>query len=80
LIPDSDFYCVLSRKCKQTFNVSKGYADYLQLDKLLNAQTMLSSKTSRISYDEHLFIITHQGIYTQNFNLELTRTSIKYNI
>jgi len=58
---NNDFYCVLSRRCKQTFNVSKGYADYLQLDKLLNAQTMLSSKTSRISYDEHLFIITHQA-------------------
>lgn len=52
-----------SGRCKKNYIVSNGYADYLQLDKLLNSQTMLSSQNDGISYDEHLFIITHQGIY-----------------
>jgi len=54
---------VHNRKCKQNFNASKGYADYLQLDKLLNAQILLSSQNGRVCYDEHLFIVTHQGNY-----------------
>lgn len=38
------------------------YGDYLQLDKLLDAQTMLSeSKKESASHDEMLFIITHQA-------------------
>ncbi|GLH04858.1 Tryptophan 2,3-dioxygenase, partial [Gryllus bimaculatus] len=37
-------------------NVGMMYADYLQLDKVLNAQRMLSDTA-----DEHLFIITHQA-------------------
>lgn len=36
------------------------YAEYLQLDKMLGAQRMLSSQHSTV-HDEHLFIITHQG-------------------
>lgn len=47
--------------CKQNIKVSKGYSDYLQLDKLLNSQTMSSLQNGRVSYDEHLFIVTHQG-------------------
>ncbi|KAK7862104.1 hypothetical protein R5R35_012230 [Gryllus longicercus] len=37
-------------------NVGMMYADYLQLDKVLSAQRMLSDTA-----DEHLFIITHQA-------------------
>lgn len=57
------FLIVSNRKCKQNFNASKDYSDYLQLDKLLNSQTMLSLQNGRVSYDEHLFIVTHQGIF-----------------
>lgn len=40
------------------------YGEYLMLDKVLNAQRMLSVEGKRTVHDEHLFIITHQGIYT----------------
>jgi hypothetical protein len=39
------------------------YGEYLQLDKILNAQRMLSSRVNQPVHDEHLFIITHQGTY-----------------
>lgn len=39
------------------------YSEYLELDKLLNAQRMMSAVHHRPVHDEHLFIITHQGIY-----------------
>lgn len=38
------------------------YGEYLQLNKILSAQQMASEKTSTPVHDEHLFIITHQGI------------------
>lgn len=37
------------------------YGDYLMLDKLLTAQRMLSTESSKPVHDEHLFIITHQA-------------------
>jgi hypothetical protein len=37
------------------------YGEYLMLDKLLDAQRMLSSESKKPVHDEHLFIITHQG-------------------
>lgn len=37
------------------------YHDYLQLDKVLNAQSMASAKYGHASHDEHLFIVVHQG-------------------
>uniref|UniRef100_A0A023F8V1 Tryptophan 2,3-dioxygenase n=2 Tax=Triatoma infestans TaxID=30076 RepID=A0A023F8V1_TRIIF len=37
------------------------YAEYLQLDKILNAQRMLSEVNNATVHDEHLFIITHQA-------------------
>jgi hypothetical protein len=39
------------------------YGEYLQLDKILNAQRMLSGRANQPVHDEHLFIITHQGTY-----------------
>lgn len=36
------------------------YPDYLQLEKLLSAQTPLSQEKGDLAHDEHLFIITHQ--------------------
>ena len=39
------------------------YAEYLQLDKILNAQRMVSARANQHVHDEHLFIITHQGTY-----------------
>ena len=37
------------------------YHDYLQLDKILNAQFPLSQKYGNLAHDEHLFIATHQA-------------------
>lgn len=37
------------------------YGEYLQLDKVLKAQRMLSKQSNKPVHDEHLFIITHQG-------------------
>ena len=37
------------------------YQDYLQIDKLLSAQTMRSETVNgKVAHDEMLFIITHQ--------------------
>lgn len=44
-----------------TTEVGKIYGEYLMLDKLLDAQCMLSEEDKRPVHDEHLFIITHQG-------------------
>ncbi|XP_039556151.1 tryptophan 2,3-dioxygenase [Passer montanus] len=43
---------------------SKGgliYGEYLQLNKILNAQELESEKKGKRIHDEHLFIVTHQG-------------------
>ncbi|XP_042326042.1 tryptophan 2,3-dioxygenase [Sceloporus undulatus] len=43
---------------------SKGglvYGDYLQLDKILDAQVLQSEKKGNKIHDEHLFIVTHQA-------------------
>lgn len=37
------------------------YHDYLQLDRILNAQFPVSAKYGTLAHDEHLFIITHQA-------------------
>ncbi|XP_044749363.1 tryptophan 2,3-dioxygenase [Coccinella septempunctata] len=37
------------------------YGEYLMLDKILNAQRMLSSQSDKPVHDEHLFIVTHQA-------------------
>jgi tryptophan 2,3-dioxygenase len=37
------------------------YGDYLQLDKILNAQSLESEKAGKSAHDEMLFIITHQA-------------------
>ena len=37
------------------------YPDYLQLDKILNAQFPVSKKYGNMAHDEHLFIVIHQG-------------------
>lgn len=37
------------------------YHDYLQLDKILQAQFPVSAKYGTLSHDEHLFIVTHQA-------------------
>lgn len=39
------------------------YGDYLQLDKILSAQRLVSEEHNRPVHDEHLFIVTHQGTY-----------------
>lgn len=38
------------------------YGEYLMLDKVINAQRMQSAESNRPVHDEHLFIITHQGL------------------
>ncbi len=37
------------------------YGEYLQLDKILTGQRLLSEVYSDCVHDEHLFIITHQA-------------------
>lgn len=37
------------------------YGEYLQLDKLLNAQVLQSEQKGNKIHDEHLFIVTHQA-------------------
>jgi len=37
------------------------YGKYLQLEKVLDAQRLLSAEDNRLVHDEHLFIVTHQG-------------------
>lgn len=37
------------------------YEEYLMLDKILNAQRLLSLQSEKPVHDEHLFIVTHQG-------------------
>ncbi|XP_011308765.1 tryptophan 2,3-dioxygenase [Fopius arisanus] len=37
------------------------YGEYLRLDKILSAQTLLSAVYDKEVHDEHLFIITHQA-------------------
>lgn len=37
------------------------YGEYLMLDKVIDAQRLLSVEDNRPVHDEHLFIITHQG-------------------
>ncbi|XP_051891986.1 tryptophan 2,3-dioxygenase-like [Pristis pectinata] len=47
-----------------TNKASKGgliYVDYLQLDKIINAQELQSEKKGNKIHDEHLFIVTHQA-------------------
>ena len=39
----------------------QNYTNYLQLDKLLNAQALESEANGNKIHDEHLFIIIHQG-------------------
>src|SRR6476469_9681908 len=37
------------------------YHDYLQLDKILNAQELESEKNKAVAHDEMLFIVIHQA-------------------
>lgn len=43
------------------------YHDYLQLDKILNAQFPVSKKFGNMAHDEHLFIVIHQGNFDKIF-------------
>ena len=40
---------------------SISYGNYLQLDKILNAQVLQSDLDGRHVHDEHLFIVIHQS-------------------
>ncbi|NWV02475.1 T23O dioxygenase, partial [Ptilonorhynchus violaceus] len=52
-------------KCQEGINkASRGgliYGEYLQLNKILNAQELESEKKGKKIHDEHLFIVTHQA-------------------
>ncbi|CAB3372721.1 Hypothetical predicted protein [Cloeon dipterum] len=37
------------------------YGKYLQLEKIVSAQRLLSNEAGRLVHDEHLFIVTHQA-------------------
>ena len=39
------------------------YGNYLQLDKILNAQVLQSDLGGRHVHDEHLFIVIHQSMF-----------------
>ncbi|XP_021924784.1 tryptophan 2,3-dioxygenase [Zootermopsis nevadensis] len=57
------------------------YGEYLQLDKILNAQRMLSARTNHPVHDEHLFIITHQAyeLWFKQILFELDSVRAKFN-
>ena len=40
------------------------YGNYLQLDKILNAQVLQSDLGGRHVHDEHLFIVIHQSMFS----------------
>lgn len=48
----------------QVLGVESGmlYDEYLMLDKIIESQRMLSTESNKPVHDEHLFIITHQGV------------------
>ncbi|XP_069680518.1 tryptophan 2,3-dioxygenase [Periplaneta americana] len=57
------------------------YGEYLQLDKILNAQRMLSARSSQPVHDEHLFIVTHQAyeLWFKQILFELDSVRAKFN-
>ena len=46
------------------------YAKYLQLDKILDAQLLMSELYGRKVHDEHLFIIVHQSKFCLDLVLD----------
>ena len=48
-------------KKKNTPGESVDYRNYLQLNKILNAQEPQSAKQATLVHDEHLFIVLHQA-------------------
>nr|WES13111.1 vermilion [Oncopeltus fasciatus] len=58
---ESDSNCRSSeiQKCGEQSGML--YGDYLQLDKILKAQRLLSESNNATVMDEHLFIVTHQA-------------------
>ncbi|KAH8289325.1 hypothetical protein KR054_003858, partial [Drosophila jambulina] len=65
-----------------TTEVGKIYGEYLMLDKLLDAQCMLSQEDKRPVHDEHLFIITHQGeyLYLKSISVAVSSTVSAYEL
>ena len=49
------------------------YSDYLQLEKILGAQELESSKVGSPAHDEMLFIITHQAVSYTHLTLPTNR-------
>lgn len=47
------------------------YGEYLMLNKILNAQRLLSTENNKTVHDEHLFIITHQGTYIIHLDIKV---------
>ncbi|XP_050434329.1 tryptophan 2,3-dioxygenase isoform X2 [Adelges cooleyi] len=71
-----------NKKCK--INEARSYTEYLKLDRLLSSQIMLSPQRNIVTYDEHLFIITHQAFelwFKQIlFEIDLIRKSFTINL
>jgi len=63
---EKDDGIVIGRKAQDGVNMASdggegiNYGDYLQLDKILNAQTLQSELHGQKVHDEHLFITVHQ--------------------
>ncbi|XP_063238090.1 tryptophan 2,3-dioxygenase [Bacillus rossius redtenbacheri] len=57
------------------------YGEYLQLDKVLSAQRLVSAQDNRPVHDEHLFIITHQAyeLWFKQIIYELDSVRAKFN-
>ncbi|XP_047003214.1 tryptophan 2,3-dioxygenase [Schistocerca americana] len=57
------------------------YGEYLQLDKVLNAQRPLSEQNGVVVHDEHLFIVTHQAyeLWFKQIIYELDSVRAKFN-
>ncbi|XP_028836329.1 tryptophan 2,3-dioxygenase B-like [Denticeps clupeoides] len=54
---DGDSHPRIVKAAKDDFT----YGDYLQLEKIVNAQTLQSELKGQKVHDEHLFIVTHQA-------------------
>ncbi|XP_050546659.1 tryptophan 2,3-dioxygenase [Daktulosphaira vitifoliae] len=72
-----------NKKCKSSH--VQNYSEYLKLDQLLSSQVMLSPQLQGIvSFDEHLFIITHQAFelwFKQIlFEIDIIRKSFEIDI
>lgn len=55
------YACMRSMGCDANSGEGTYYHDYLQLDKILDAQLLKSEQAGRPAHDEMIFIVVHQA-------------------